>query len=45
MIDMLHPDITLAIENGGSMSTIVAKCFERAIRVEYKLAQLKEERA
>ena len=45
MMDMFHLDITLSIENGGSPSTTVPKCVERAIRVEYRLAQLKEERA
>ena len=45
MMDMFRPDITLAIESGGSPPTTVAKHVERTIRVEYKLAQLKEERA
>ena len=42
---MFRPDIALAIESGGSPPTMVEKCVERAICVEYKLAQLKEERA
>ena len=45
MMDMFRPEIALAIESGGSPPTIVAKCVERAICIEYRLAQLKEERA
>ncbi|KAL5561904.1 hypothetical protein UlMin_031651 [Ulmus minor] len=45
MMDMFCPDITLAIESGGSPPASVAECVERALRVEYRLAQLKEERA
>ncbi|KAL5582106.1 hypothetical protein UlMin_014548 [Ulmus minor] len=45
MMDMLCPDIALAIESGGSPPVSVAECVERALRVEYRLAQLKEERA
>ncbi|KAL5564366.1 hypothetical protein UlMin_027530 [Ulmus minor] len=45
MMDMFFPDIALAIESGGSLPISVAECVERALRVEYRLAQLKEERA
>ena len=45
MMDMFCPDIALAIESGGSPPVSVAKCVKRALRVEYRLAQLKEERA
>ena len=45
MMDIFWPDIVLAIESGNSPPTIVAKCVERAIRIEYRLAQLKEEKA
>ncbi|KAL5583195.1 hypothetical protein UlMin_015637 [Ulmus minor] len=45
MMDMFCPDIALAIESGGSPPVLVAECVERALRVEYRLAQLKEERA
>ena len=45
MMDMLCPDIALAIESGDSLPTMIVKCVERAIRIEYRLAQLKEERA
>ena len=38
MMDMFHPDIALAIENGGSPPTMVTKGVERVIRVEYRLA-------
>ncbi|KAL5580978.1 hypothetical protein UlMin_013420 [Ulmus minor] len=44
MMDMFRPDIALAIENGGSLPTIVARCVERAVRIEYIMAQVKEER-
>ena len=45
MMDMYHLDIAPAIESGGSPLTKVTKCVEKAIRIEYSLAQLKEERA
>ena len=45
IIYMFPPDIALPIESRGSLLTTVAKCVERAIRVKYRLAQLKKERA
>ena len=42
---MFRLDIALAIESRGGPPTTVADCMDRAIRVEYRLAQLKEERA
>ncbi|KAL5545109.1 hypothetical protein UlMin_008893 [Ulmus minor] len=44
MMDMFKPDIALAIESGGSPPTTVARCVERAVRIEYRMAQVKEER-
>ncbi|KAL5540269.1 hypothetical protein UlMin_046310 [Ulmus minor] len=44
IMDMIRPDITLAIESGGSPPRTVAKCVERAIRIEYRMAQVKEEK-
>ena len=44
MMDMFQPDIALAIESGGSPPTIVARCVERAVRIEHRMAQLKEKR-
>ncbi|KAL5572377.1 hypothetical protein UlMin_021974 [Ulmus minor] len=44
IMDMLRPDITLAIESGRSPPHTVAKCVERAIRIEYRMAQVKEEK-
>ncbi|KAL5553805.1 hypothetical protein UlMin_041206 [Ulmus minor] len=44
IMDMLRPDITLAIESGGSPPRTVAKCVERAIRIEYRMTQVKEEK-
>ena len=40
---MFWPEISLAIESGESPPTTVAKCVERPIRIEYRIAQLKEE--
>ncbi|KAL5545288.1 hypothetical protein UlMin_009072 [Ulmus minor] len=44
MMDMFKLDIALAIENRGSPPTTVARCVERAVRIEYRMAQVKEER-
>ncbi|KAL5549153.1 hypothetical protein UlMin_004384 [Ulmus minor] len=44
IMDMFRPDIALAIESGGSPPTTVARCVERAIRIEYRMAQAKEKR-
>ncbi|KAL5560715.1 hypothetical protein UlMin_036926 [Ulmus minor] len=44
IMDMLRPDITLAIESGRSPPRTVAKCVERAIHIEYRMAQVKEEK-
>ena len=43
MIDMFRSDIALAIESGGSPPTTAARCVERAVRIEYRMAQVKEE--
>ena len=45
MMDIFRPETTLAIESGRNPPTTVAKCVKRAIRIEYRLSQLKEERA
>ena len=45
MMNMFRLEIALAIESGGGPPTTVADYVDRAIRVEYRLAQLKEERA
>ena len=45
MMDMFRLDISLAIESRGGPPTTVVDCVDRAIRVEYRLAQLREERA
>ncbi|KAL5583142.1 hypothetical protein UlMin_015584 [Ulmus minor] len=42
MMDMFRPDIALAIESGRSLPTTVASCVERAVRIEYRMAQVKE---
>ena len=44
MIDMFRSDIALAIESGGSPPTTVARCIERAVQIEYRMAQVKEEK-
>ena len=38
MMDMFRPDIALAIESGGSSPTTMARCIERAVRIEYRMA-------
>ena len=45
MMKIFHPVIALAIKSGSSPPTTVVKYVERAIHIEYRLAQLKEERA
>ena len=45
MMDMFCLNIALAIESGGGPLTTMADCVDRAIRVEYRLAQLKKERS
>ena len=42
MMEMFHPDIVLAIESGASPPTTVEKFVEKAICVEYRMAQLKK---
>ncbi|KAL5579017.1 hypothetical protein UlMin_011459 [Ulmus minor] len=44
MMDMFRPNIALAIKSGGSPPTTVARCVERAVKIEYRMAQVKEER-
>ena len=38
MMDMFKPDIALAIESDGSLPTTVARCVERVVRIEYRMA-------
>ena len=45
MMKVFHHVIALAIENGESPPTTIAKYVERAINIEYRLAQWKEEKA
>ena len=45
MMDMFYLDIALAIESGGNSPISVTECVDRALSVEYRLVQLKEERA
>ena len=44
MMDMFRLDIALAIESGGIPPTMVARCVERAVRIEYRMAQVKEKK-
>ncbi|KAL5541879.1 hypothetical protein UlMin_009589 [Ulmus minor] len=44
LIDMFRLDIALAIESGGSPPNTVARCVERAICIEYIMAQVNEEK-
>ncbi|GMN48353.1 hypothetical protein TIFTF001_017529 [Ficus carica] len=45
MLDMFHPEIAVVIDSGERPPTIVAECVERALRVKYRLAQAKQDRA
>ncbi|GMN25168.1 hypothetical protein TIFTF001_047705 [Ficus carica] len=45
MLDMFRPEIAVVIDSGERPPTTVAKCVERALRAEYRLAQAKQERA
>ena len=45
MMGMFRPELTLAIDSGSQPPTTVADCLERAMRAEYHLIQVKEERA
>ena len=42
---MFRPELALAIDSGSQPPTTVADCLERAMRAEYHLIQVKEERA
>ncbi|KAL5578042.1 hypothetical protein UlMin_019741 [Ulmus minor] len=37
---MFRPDIALAIESGGSPPTTMARCVERAVRIEYRMGDV-----
>ena len=45
MMEMFKPELAMAIDSGSEPLTTVADCVARAIRVEYRLGQVKEERA
>ena len=44
LMNMFWLDIALAIESGGSPPILVARCVQRDIRIEYRMAQVKEEK-
>ncbi|KAL5543861.1 hypothetical protein UlMin_007645 [Ulmus minor] len=44
MLEILQPELALVIESGHNPPTTMAECVERALRAEYRLAQVKEER-
>ena len=45
MMEMFRPELAMAIDNGNQPLITVAECLECALRAEYSLAQVKEERA
>ena len=45
MMEMFRLELALNIDSGSSPPSTVADCLSRAIRAEYRLSQLKEERA
>ena len=45
MMEMFKPELVMAIDSGSEPPTTVADCVARAIRVEYRLGKVKEERA
>ena len=44
MMEMFRPELALNIDSGSSPPTTVADCLSRAIRAEYRLNQVKEDR-
>ena len=44
MMGMFRPELALAIDSGSHPPSTVADCLERAMRAEYHLIQVKEER-
>ena len=44
MMEMFHPDITIFIEIGRQPTTMV-ECYEKVLCEEFKLNQMKEEKA
>ena len=44
MMGMFRPELALAIDSGSHPPSTVADCLERAMRAEYHLVQVKEER-
>ena len=45
MMEMFKPELAMAIDSGNQPPVTVADCLERAVRAEYRLTQVKEERA
>ena len=45
MMKIFWPELAMAIDSGNQPLVTVAKCVECALRAEYRLAQVKEERA
>ena len=43
MMEMFKPELAMAIDSGNYTPATVADCVERALRAEYRLAQVKEE--
>ena len=45
MMEMFRPELALAVDSGPEPPTTVADCVARAIKAEYRLGQVKEDRA
>ena len=45
MMEMFKPELAMAIDSRNQPPVTVADCLERAVRAEYRLTQVKEERA
>ena len=45
MMKMFKPELAMEIGSGTEPPLIVVDCMARALRAEYRLAQVKEERA
>ena len=43
MLEMFHPDIAIFVETDGQPTTM-AECYNRALLIEFRLNQIKEEK-
>ena len=45
MMEMFRPELAMAVDSGSEAPTTVANCVTQALRAEYRITQIKEERA